>query len=170
MRLPKYRPEVTIPDILCQTACMTYPYEPLRGFRHEPISHHPGCTAVLFFLAGCNTVSVNDNSARPAWIDNPGNGVSASAGIHVRGKTAQEELAILRAREEFAKRFGVKIEAAQTTTTTVAGGRSSTVGSGVARRAQASRCQGRGQGQMARPEFRCVVGMVSTKRPMRGMK
>jgi len=85
-----------------------------------------------FFLAACNTVSsVNDNSARPAWIDNPGNGVSASAGIHVRGKTAQEELAILRAREEFAKRFGVKIEAAQTTTTTVAGGRSSTVGSQV---------------------------------------
>lgn len=91
----------------------------------------PAALLCCFFLAGCNTVSVNDNSARPAWIDNPGNGVSASAGIHVRGKTAQEELAILRAREEFAKRFGVKIEAAQTTTTTVAGGRSSTVGSQV---------------------------------------
>lgn len=80
-------------------------------------------------LAACNTPgSVIDSSARPAWIDNPGNGVSASAGTHVRGKVAQEELAILRAREEYAKRFGVKIESAQTMTTTVDGGRSSTVG------------------------------------------
>ncbi|OGS96868.1 MAG: hypothetical protein A3H31_06230 [Gallionellales bacterium RIFCSPLOWO2_02_FULL_57_47] len=87
-----------------------------------------------FFLAACNTVSsVNDNSVRPAWIDNPGSGVSASAGMHVRGKAAQEELAILRAREEYAKRFGVKIEAAQTMTTTVAGGRSNTVGAQVSR-------------------------------------
>lgn len=87
-----------------------------------------------FLAAACNTVdSVSDHSARPAWIDNPGSGVSASAGIHVRGKTAQEELAILRAREEFAKRFGVKIEAAQTMTTTVAGGRSNTVGAQVSR-------------------------------------
>lgn len=84
-----------------------------------------------FFLAGCNTVSVNDNSVRPAWIDHPGNGVSASAGMHVRGKAAQEELAILRAREEYAKRFGVKIAASQTMSTTVAGGRSNTVGAHV---------------------------------------
>lgn len=56
---------------------------------------------------------------RPAWIDNPGTGVSASAGYHVRGKQAQEELAITRAREEFAKRYGVSISSdhdiAQTT-------------------------------------------------------
>lgn len=86
------------------------------------------------FLAACKTAShVNDNSVRPAWIDNPGNGVSASAGMHIRGKTAQEELAILRAREEFAKRFGVSIESSQTMSTTVGGGRSSTVGAQVAR-------------------------------------
>ncbi|MDO8263218.1 MAG: hypothetical protein Q7T21_08320 [Gallionella sp.] len=85
-----------------------------------------------FYVAACNTVSdVNDNSIRPAWIDHPGNGVSASAGMHVRGKAAQEELAILRAREEYAKRFGVKIEASQTMSTTVAGGRSNTVGAHV---------------------------------------
>lgn len=85
-----------------------------------------------FYVAACNTVSgVNDNSVRPAWIDHPGNGVSASAGMHVRGKAAQEELAILRAREEYAKRFGVKIEASQTMSTTVAGGRSNTVGAHV---------------------------------------
>ena len=69
---------------------------------------------------------------RPAWIDNPGNGVSASAGMHVRGEAAQEELAILRAREEFAKRYGVNIQSTQTLATTVANGRSNTVGTGVA--------------------------------------
>ena len=51
-----------------------------------------------FFLAACNTVgSVNDNVARPTWIDNPGNGASASAGTHIRGTVAQEDLAIQRA-------------------------------------------------------------------------
>ena len=88
--------------------------------------------SVLFFLAACNTVSnVNDNTGRPTWIDNPGNGVSASAGTHIRGTVAQEDLAIQRAREEYAKRFGVKIEASQTMTTTVGNGRSSTVGGQV---------------------------------------
>ena len=48
-------------------------------------------------------------SARPSWIDNPGEGVSAAASYHVRGVQAQEELAIARAREEFAKRYGVKV-------------------------------------------------------------
>lgn len=84
-----------------------------------------------FFLAACNSVN-GVNSERPAWIDNPGNGVSASAGMHIRGRVAQEELAIFRAREEYAKRFGVRIEAAQTMATSVASGRSSTVGTQVA--------------------------------------
>lgn len=85
-----------------------------------------------FLVAACTTVSgVNGNSPRPLWIDNPGKGVSASAGTHIRGKVAQEELAILRARDEYAKRFGVKIESSQTMTTTVGGGRSSTVGGQV---------------------------------------
>ena len=42
-------------------------------------------------------------------------------------------LAILRAREEFAKRFGVSIRSVQTLSTTVANDRSSTVGSQTAR-------------------------------------
>ncbi len=71
-------------------------------------------------------------STRPAWIDNPGNGVSASAGMHVRGPAAQEELAIQRAREEFAKRFGVNVQSTQVLATTVTNGRASTVGSGIA--------------------------------------
>ncbi|BCK88500.1 hypothetical protein MIZ01_2304 [Sideroxyarcus emersonii] len=52
--------------------------------------------------------------------------------MHVRGDAAQEELAILRAREEYAKRFGVNIQSAQVVSTTVAHDRSSTVGARVA--------------------------------------
>ena len=76
---------------------------------------------VALALTGCASKSSRpvDNVPRPAWIENPGDGVSASAGYHVRGKQAQEELAISRAREEFAKRYGVTISSdhdiAQTT-------------------------------------------------------
>jgi hypothetical protein len=89
-------------------------------------------TLTSLLLSACATPVKDVGNERPAWIDNPGNGVSASAGIHVRGKAAQEELAILRAREEFAKRFGVNIRSAQTLSTTVANGRASTVGTGLA--------------------------------------
>ena len=83
---------------------------------------------MTIFLSACaSNSSVAD--ARPAWIDNPGNGVSSSAAFHVRGRVAQEELAIQRAREEYAKRFGVSIESIQTVSTTVANDRLSTVGS-----------------------------------------
>ena len=85
------------------------------------------------FAAACATNVKVSGDERPTWIDNPGNGVSASAGAHVRGKVAQEELATLRAREEYAKRFGVSIQSAQTTSTTVANGRASTVGAQIAR-------------------------------------
>ncbi len=68
---------------------------------------------------------------RPAWIDNPGSGVSASAGMHIRGRAAQEELAIQRAREEFSKRYGVNIQSQQVMTTTVANDRASTTGTHV---------------------------------------
>ena len=82
------------------------------------------------FLSACAGLSpVNDNAnanARPAWIDNPGNGVSASAGTNVYGKIKQEETAIARARIEFAKRFGVSIEAGQVLSTNVNNGRAST--------------------------------------------
>jgi len=84
--------------------------------------------SISVLLAACATAA-NPNS-RPAWIDNPAGGVSASAGTHVRGRVAQEELAILRAREEFAKRFGVSITAVQSIDTTVNNGRAYTVGSG----------------------------------------
>jgi hypothetical protein len=83
------------------------------------------------FISACASVGPASN-ARPDWIDNPGNGVSASAGMHVRGKAAQEELAMLRAREEYAKRLGVSIQSAQNISTTVANNRASTVSTQVA--------------------------------------
>lgn len=88
---------------------------------------------LLTLLSACAAPVKPTGNERPAWIDNPGNGVSASAGIHIRGKVAQEELAVLRAREEYAKRFGVSIRSVQTMATTVNNGRASTVGSQVAR-------------------------------------
>lgn len=87
--------------------------------------------AWVVLCSACATHASNAEGGRPAWIDNPGNGVSASAGMHVRGKAAQEELAILRAREEYAKRFGVSINSTQTVATSVANGRANTVGAQV---------------------------------------
>ncbi|MBI5329798.1 MAG: hypothetical protein HZB71_04200 [Betaproteobacteria bacterium] len=90
--------------------------------------------ALLFaaLLAGCaldggTRPEAAKAVARPAWIDNPGDGVSASAGFHVRGRQAQEELAITRAREEYAKRYGVTISSEHLVQQTVADGRSATV-------------------------------------------
>ena len=68
---------------------------------------------------------------RPFWIENPGNGVSSSAGMHIGGRVAQEELAILRGREEYAKRFGVNIQSEQLVSTTVVNDKSSTVANKV---------------------------------------
>ncbi|MFA5825783.1 MAG: hypothetical protein WC825_07400 [Gallionellaceae bacterium] len=83
---------------------------------------------LAIFLSACaGLLPVKDAAnARPDWIDNPGNGVSASAGTNVYGKIKQEETAIARARTEFAKRFGVSIEAGQVLSTNVNNGRAST--------------------------------------------
>ena len=92
-----------------------------------------GCNASMPAIPGvtkAKNASI-DPDARPDWINNPGNGVSASAGSHVKGKVAQEELAIQRAREEYAKRFGVTIESEQVSSQTVANGRANTVGQKV---------------------------------------
>lgn len=64
---------------------------------------------------------------RPAWILQPGDGVSASAGFHVKGRQAQEDLAISRAREEFSKRHGVKISSDHTILQVVANDRLTSV-------------------------------------------
>lgn len=92
-----------------------------------------GCNASMPAIPGmanAKSVAVAPD-ARPDWINNPGNGVSASAGSHIKGKVAQEELAIQRAREEYAKRFGVTIESEQVNSQSVANGRANIVGQKV---------------------------------------
>lgn len=89
---------------------------------------------IAVMLSGCNMLSKKTASApaapaRPAWIDNPGNGVSASAGWNPRGRAAQEEMAVARARTEYAKRFGVEVSAVTEQSTTVFGSSASTSGS-----------------------------------------
>jgi hypothetical protein len=86
--------------------------------------------AGLFFallMSACVTPEKVANS-RPAWIDNPGNGVSASAGFHVGGRVAQEELAVLRGRTAYAKGMGVNIQSQQVSTTQVTNDHVSTSG------------------------------------------
>ena len=68
---------------------------------------------ITFLLAAC--VSQQKRPARPAWIDNPGNGASASCTTHVRGRHFQEDLAISRAREQLAARYGVTVKMRQNT-------------------------------------------------------
>lgn len=93
-----------------------------------------GCAMLVgVLLSACAATVKEVVNDRPVWIDNPGNGVSASAGMHVRGKVAQEELAIQRARVEYAKRFGVNVQSAQMFSTTVANGKANTVGTQIAR-------------------------------------
>ncbi len=83
-------------------------------------------------LAACATPppvpqAAQRTDSRPAWIENPGEGVSASAGLHVKGRVKQEELAISRAREELAKRKGVHVESTQDISETYASGRLTTI-------------------------------------------
>lgn len=84
-------------------------------------------------LAGCNMLQKKPAApaapSRPVWIDNPGSGVSASAGWNPRGRAAQEEMAVARARTEYAKRFGVEVSAVTEASTTVFGSSSSSSGS-----------------------------------------
>lgn len=65
------------------------------------------------FLSACATQG--KRAERPVWIDNPGNGVSASCTTHVRGRHFQEDLAISRGREQLAARYGVTVKMTQNT-------------------------------------------------------
>jgi hypothetical protein len=85
---------------------------------------------VLALLSACGSLGPQGrttSAARPAWINDPGDGVSASAGFHVRGNQAQEELAVTRARDEYAKRYGVKVSSEAATSQLVVGDRMSSV-------------------------------------------
>lgn len=88
---------------------------------------------VTAIISGCATppaspVVAAATNGRPAWIDNPGNGAVGSCGTHGRGRVAQEQLAIARAREEFSARFGVSVASSLDTTKSMQNGRSSTTG------------------------------------------
>jgi len=75
----------------------------------------PGLTLLLSILLICTAALFNYAIAgdRPDWIDNPGIGVVGSAPVHVRGRHAQEELAISRARTRLAARLGVEVDSIQ---------------------------------------------------------
>jgi len=59
------------------------------------------------FLISCTTTSVKHG--QPEWLMNPGNGVVASCGFHIKGHYAQQECAIQRGRERLAAREGVEV-------------------------------------------------------------
>jgi hypothetical protein len=96
----------------------------------KKILNASAATLAALLLSGCISLEPPPpppaTNAKPAWIDNPGNGVSESAGFNVMGSAAQEELAISRARAEFANRFGVDVESVQLTQTTVHNDQAST--------------------------------------------
>ena len=50
---------------------------------------------------------------RPRWIDSPESGVVGIAPYNVRGRFAQEDLAIARARTRLAARLGVEVSSIQ---------------------------------------------------------
>jgi hypothetical protein len=77
--------------------------------------------AASLALAGCVSTGKKESSGRPAWIAEPGDGVSAAAGEHINGRVAQEELAIARARDELARRMGVRVSNVMNSELTVAG-------------------------------------------------
>ena len=66
----------------------------------------------LLFLFGCATKAPLPQA--PGWITDPGDGAVGSSITHVRGRHYQEELAINRARERLAARYGVEVSSVQT--------------------------------------------------------
>ena len=67
---------------------------------------------LLFMISACQPELVKRE--QPDWIHIPGQGASGSSVTHVKGRHYQEELAIARARERLAARYGVEISSVQT--------------------------------------------------------
>ena len=65
----------------------------------------------LFFLISCYHKEVQH---KPEWLTDPGDGAVGSSKTHVKGRHYQEELAIARARERLAARYGVEVSSVQT--------------------------------------------------------
>lgn len=66
----------------------------------------------LFCITACQSEAVKP--VKPDWIGSPGQGAVGSSVTHVKGRHYQEELAIARARERLAARYGVEISSVQT--------------------------------------------------------
>ena len=71
----------------------------------------------LFSIAACQSQPAHLD--RPAWINSPEQGAVGSSVTHVKGRHYQEELAIARARERLAARYGVEVSSVQTIRETV---------------------------------------------------
>jgi hypothetical protein len=67
---------------------------------------------LLIMLTACGSGDTLPDE--PDWINNPGDGAVGSAVTHVKGRYYQEELAITRARERLAARYGVEVSSVQT--------------------------------------------------------
>ncbi len=65
----------------------------------------------FFLLFACNQEKVQK---KPEWLTDPGDGAVGSCKTHVKGRHYQEELAISRARERLAARYGVEVSSIQT--------------------------------------------------------
>lgn len=65
----------------------------------------------FFMLISCNKEEVQQ---KPEWVTDPGDGAVGSCKTHVKGRHYQEELAIARARERLAARYGVEVSSVQT--------------------------------------------------------
>lgn len=78
------------------------------------------CVLLMLVLSGCQS---SNTRTPPGWINEPGNGAVGSATTHVKGRYYQEELAIARARERLAARYGVEVGSVQTIRERVVNGR-----------------------------------------------
>lgn len=70
---------------------------------------------LTFLITACDSDSVKP-LVKPGWINNPEQGAVGSSTTHVKGRHYQEDLAISRARERLAARYGVEISSVQTIT------------------------------------------------------
>lgn len=67
---------------------------------------------LLLLVSACSSGPVKP--VKPAWIQNPEQGAVGSSATHIKGRHYQEDLAISRARERLAARYGVEISSVQT--------------------------------------------------------
>ena len=67
---------------------------------------------LTFLITACGSNTIKP-LAQPDWINNPEQGAVGSSTTHVKGRHYQEDLAISRARERLAARYGVEISSVQ---------------------------------------------------------